>query len=233
MARLEIPGVPLHIVQRGVNRVRVFEDDSDRFDYLRLLDLSRRMHGIAIHAYVLMTNHVHLLVSAGRAGAISAAMHRLGVCYVRRFNRRHDRVGTLWQGRFKSCLVDHERYLWAVYRYIELNPVRAGMVERPEEYRWSSVHGNTGRCTDSLLTPHPAFLELAPDDRTRASRHRDALRAAMAPELADAIRRHTAQERALGSEAFRAEVEQCLNRTAHLRPVGRPKKMGTGTVNSA
>src|SRR5688572_580551 len=150
LARIDVPGLPLHVVQRGVNRVRTFEDDQDRWHYLDLLDRARLKHDVAVHAYVLMSNHVHLLLSASVEGAVSAAMHRIGSAYVRMFNRRHGRVGTLWQGRFKSCLVDHDRYLLAVYRYIELNPVRAGLVAHAEQYRWSSVHGNTGRRFDPL-----------------------------------------------------------------------------------
>jgi putative transposase len=229
--RLEIPGIPLHIVQRGVNRVRIFEDDADRRRYLELLDAARKQHDVAIHAYVLMTNHVHLLVSASTRGAVSTVMHRVGTSYVQVFNRRHDRVGALWQGRFKSCLVDHDRYLVAVYRYIELNPVRAGIVDRPEAHRWSSVHGDTGLGHDPLLTPHPAFLATAPDAATCARRHREALREALPDDITDAIRRHTAQQCALGPEYFQAEVGRHTDRPVNHRPRGRPRKKGTRPIS--
>ena len=215
--RLVVPGIPLHVVQRGVNRVDVFVDDADRWHYLALLGRVCREQGVALHAYVLMTNHVHLLVSASEVGALAATMHRIGTSYALAFNRRHGRVGTLWQGRFKSCLVDHDRYLLAVYRYIELNPVRAGMVNRPEAYRWSSVHGNAGYWTDTLLTPHPTFIALASDAVTRAEQHRTALREALAGDMIHAIRTHTTQQLALGGPT--------------PRPRGRPKK-GTRTINS-
>lgn len=130
-ARLEIPGVPLHITQRGVNRCAIFLDDDDRRHYLCLLGESAAEHGLEIHTYVLMGNHVHLLVSSGESGQVSLAMRQLGQAYVTAFNRRHRRTGTLWEGRFKSCLVDSDRYLLTAYRYIELNPVRAAMVEKP------------------------------------------------------------------------------------------------------
>lgn len=230
LARIDVPGLPLHVVQRGVNRVCTFVDDQDRAHYLDLLDRARRRHEVAIHAYVLMSNHVHLLVSAAVEGAVSAAMHRVGSSYVRMFNRRHGRVGTLWQGRFKSCLVDHDRYLLAVYRYIELNPVRAGIVERPEAYRWSSVHGNTGRRHDPLLTPHLTFLATARDPAVRAASYARSLDEALDPDITDAIRRHTAQERVLGPDSLQATLEHQLARPARLTPSGRPPKTGTGAV---
>jgi len=214
--RIEVPGIPLHVVQRGVNRTHIFVDDHDRRHYLALLDRARRRHELAIHAYVLMTNHVHLLLSATQPGTISAAMHALGTAYVHTFNQRHERVGALWQGRFKSCLVDHDRYLIAVYRYIELNPVRAGMVMHAEQHRWSSVHGNAGYIDDPLLTPHPTFLATANDATQRAAQHRAALRQTLSADITDAIRRHTAAQRALAAPA--------------PRPPGRPKT-GTRTIN--
>lgn len=208
--RVVVPGIPLHVVQRGVNRVDVFHDDTDRLHYLALLGRVCRAQAVAIHAYVLMSNHVHLLVSASETRAVSTAMHRIGTSYVLAYNRRHDRVGALWQGRFKSCLVDHEAYLLAVYRYIELNPVRAGIVDRPEAYAWSSVHGNGGYRADRLLTPHPAFVALAPDGIARAERHRAALREILDEDFLRAIRTHTARQSSLAAPA--------------PRPRGRPRK---------
>lgn len=130
--RLEIPGIPLHITRRGVNRAAVFVDDDDRGHYLALLGATLHKHGVALHAYMLMGNHVHLLASAAHPESISRALRSHGQCYVQAFNRRHRRTGTLWEGRFKSCLVDADRYFLTVCRYIELNPVRAAMVAAPE-----------------------------------------------------------------------------------------------------
>jgi putative transposase len=158
--RLELPGIPMHVTQRGVNRCAIFLDDDDRHHYRRLLREACNKHAVAIHAFVLMDNHVHLLLSSLAAGAVSCAMRAVGQAYVQAFNARHSRSGTLWQGRFKSCLVDSDRYLLAVLRYIELNPVRAAMVAAPEEYRWSSVHTHLGRSHDPLLTPHIVYLGL-------------------------------------------------------------------------
>src|SRR5690606_6226285 len=121
-----------------------------------------------VHAFVLMDNHVHLLLSASQAGRVSLAMRTAGQAHVQAFNWRHGRSGALWQGRYKSCLVDTDRYLLTVIRYIELNPVRAGMVDKPEDYRWSSVHTHLGRACDPLLSPHPLYLALGHDPGQRA-----------------------------------------------------------------
>jgi hypothetical protein len=124
-----------------------------------------------------MGNHVHLLISTEKAGALSKAMRHIGQNYVSTFNRRHRRTGTWWEGRFKSCLVDSDRYLLTVYRYIELNPVRAAMVEMPEHYPWSSVRANLALLNDPIVTPHAAFLAMAPDRTQRAEAYRMWLRA--------------------------------------------------------
>jgi len=223
-ARLEIPGVPVHITRRGVNRCAVFLDDDDRQHYLMLLAASAHKHALRIHTYVLMCNHVHLLISTENAGALAKAMRQVGQNYVSTFNRRHRRTGTLWEGRFKSCLVDSDRYLLTVYRYIELNPVRAAMVEMPEHYPWSSVHANLALRGDPLVTPHETFLALASDRTQRAEAYRLWLRDGVNDdELAD-IRQHIKQERALGSPRFRAMAEKTLGRSVIVRQQGRPRR---------
>lgn len=222
-ARLELPSVPLHITQRGVNRGAVFIDDADRLHYLGLLS-NMSANDISIHAYVLMGNHVHLLVSSNEAGAISIAMRRLGQCYAQAFNRKYCRTGPLWEGRFKSCLVDSDRYLLTVYRYIELNPVRAALAEFPEQYRWSSVHGNLGLFSDLLLTPHPTFLALGGDDASRRRAYRQWLLQDTDPGDLRMIRDYLAQERVLGSPRFQSMVEEMLGRPAKWRSPGRPAK---------
>ncbi len=223
-ARLEIPGIPLHITQRGVNRCAIFLDGDDRRHYLRLLGESAARHGLSIHAYVLMGNHVHLLVSSGEAGKVSLAMRQLGQAYVTAFNRRHRRSGTLWEGRFKSCLVDSDRYLLTAYRYIELNPVRAAMVERPEHHHWSSVHANLALCEDVLVTPHARFLEMGATALMRAEAYRTWLSQGVSDDELTAIRRHLQQERALGSKRFQAMAERTLGRPVSLRRPGRPSR---------
>jgi putative transposase len=220
--RLDIPGIPLHVTQRGVNRGAIFVDDDDRQHYLMLLAESAHDHDLSIHAYVLMGNHVHLLVSATRSGALSDAMRQLGQNYVPAFNRRHRRTGTLWEGRFKSCLVSTDSYLLTVYRYIELNPVRASMVQSPEHHPWSSIHANLGLKVDPLVTPHATFLAMASDPQERCIAYRSWLRAGISDDEIEAIRVHLKQGRALGDRRFQAMVEKTLGQPASTKPQGRP-----------
>lgn len=223
--RLQIPGIPLHVIQRGVNRCAIFVDDADRQHCYQLLCDVTAKFGIAVHAYVFMGNHVHLLMTSRDCDALSLAMRRLGQCYVHAFNHRHGRSGPLWQGRFKSCLVDSERYLMAVYRYIELNPVRAAIVDRPEQYRWSSVHANLGRLDDPLVTPHPCFSALGDTRTARAATWSELLRQGIDEQDLDGIRTHLQQERALGDARFHAMVEKALGHPARTRSQGRPRSL--------
>ena len=222
--RLYLPGVPLHVTQRGVNHCAIFVDDTDRQHYYQLLRDTTVECDIAVHAYVFMGNHVHLLLTAPGCDALARAMRKAGQCYVQAFNHRHQRSGPLWQGRFKSCLVDSEHYLIAVYRYIELNPVRAAMVERPEQYRWSSVHANLGLIDDPLVAPHPRFTALGQDRAARTSAWRDLLQKGIRLGDIEGIRAHLKQERALGDQRFRAMVEKSVGRPVRIRPRGRPRR---------
>ena len=230
--RLELPGVPLHVTQRGVNRGATFLGDDDCAAYLHHLQVASESNGVRLHGYVLMTNHVHLLASADEPGAVSRTMQSLGRRYVRAFNARHGRTGTLWEGRFKSCLVDSAPYLLRCLRYIELNPVRAAMADTPEAHRWSSVHAHLGTRPDPLLTPHPCYLALGTDPLTRAARYRNLLFEPLHGEELSEIRAHIRQERALGSPRFQTMVEKTLNRPAALRQVGRPRRVGTADSNA-
>jgi len=161
--------VPAHVIQRGNNRVSTFRDAQDYTRYRAFLDIARRHTGCAIHAYVLMTNHVHLLVTPSRSMAVSAMMQLVGRRYVRYFNDRHTRTGTLWEGRFRSTPIDSERYFLACARYIELNPVRAGIVQDPRAYPWSSFRANADGASESLLEPHPLYAALGRDSFERAT----------------------------------------------------------------
>lgn len=220
--RLELPGIPLHITQRGVNRGATFTDDEDRLAFLDDLRLAATAQGVSMHGWVLMSNHVHLLVSAGQAGAASRMMQALGRRYVRGFNARHVRTGPLWEGRFRSCLVDSECYLLTCLRYIELNPVRAGLAAMPWDYRWSSVHAHLGLRPCPLTRPHPVFIALGANAATRAARYRELLLEPLDHERLTAVREHTRQERALGSPRFQSMVEQTLRRPVTMRQPGRP-----------
>ncbi len=211
------------MTQRGVNRAATFVDDDDCHHYMHLLHNFRREEGVQIHAYVLMGNHVHLLLSAPACGGISRLMRLVGQCHAQAFNKRHGRSGTLWQGRFKSCLVESERYLLTVYRYIELNPVRAAMVAAAEAYRWSSVHANLALRIDPVVTPHASFLALGRDDATRAMAYRQWLEQGVSEDDLATIRDHLQQERALGDLRFQLMVEKALNRPVACKPIGRPR----------
>lgn len=171
-----------------------------------------------------MSNHVHLLVGATRASAVSRLMQSLGRRYVRGFNARHGRTGTLWEGRFKSCIVDSDDYLLACLRYIELNPVRAAMVAWPWEHRWSSVHVHLGLRSSSRVSLHPACLTLGADHGGRAAAYRALLLEPLTDHLLSSIRDHVRQERALGSPRFQAMVERTLNRSTRVRRAGRPRR---------
>jgi len=157
----------MHVVQRGVNRARCFDGDRDRLLYLSLLEEMCRKFGCDVHAYVLMTNHVHVLATPRDAGAMSLVMKNAGQQYVQAFNRTRSRTGPLWEGRFKSSIVDSDAYLFRCQQYIELNPVRASMARSPHEYAWSSFRANAMGEASTLLAPHPLYLSLGPTPTER------------------------------------------------------------------
>ncbi len=220
-ARLILPNVPLHVTQRGVNRAAIFIDDEDRHHYRRLLREACAQNAIVVHAFVLMDNHVHLLLTPVRSEALALAMRNVGQSYVQFFNCRHGRTGTLWQGRYKSCLVDSDRYALTVCRYIELNPVRAAMTALPEEYRWSSVHTHLGRACDPLITPHYTYLALGVTTEERAIAYGEWLHTGIDAAELSTIRKYIAQERALGCPRFQGMVEKALGRPVECRNRGR------------
>lgn len=220
--RIDIPGFPQHVVQRGNNRQPCFFRTVDRVKYLETLGEYARAFGCAVHAYVLMTNHVHLLMTPGSEGAVSRTLQAVGRRYVRWLNNAAGRTGTLWEGRYKACLVESDRYLLACYRYIELNPVRAGLVADPADHPWSSYKANAMGLHDGVVTPHGIYLELGPDGPTRRQRYRELIQAGLPEEELAAVRRYTNHQRALGSEGFQREVEAALGRPAGIRKAGRP-----------
>ncbi len=224
--RLDLAGIPQHIVQRGNNRQVCFADDADYLHYRQELGEAALKHGCDIHAYVLMTNHVHLLLTPHEPGAASRLMQAIGRRYVGCFNARYRRTGTLWEGRFKSALVDSERYVLACYRYIELNPVRAAMVAIPAEYRWSSHARNAAGAHEPRITPHAAYLALGPTAADRASAYRQLFAETVSDaELTD-LRAHTQQQKAWGSDRFREQIEALTGRAATLKPRGWPRSVG-------
>jgi len=172
-----------------------------------------------------MDNHVHLLISPGEVGALPRLMHTFARNYARRFNDRHGRTGTLWEGRYRACMVDSSRYFLACSRYIELNPVRAWIVARPDDYAWSSWGAHAGKRFDPLLTQHPEYLALGADPAARASAYRKLFDEALPDELVSEIRHYLQQQKALGTDRFRAWVEARTGRFTGVRRAGRPTKL--------
>lgn len=215
----------MHIIQRGNNRQPCFFADEDYQVYLGWLSEFAAKSGCRIHAYALMTNHVHLLLSADSAEAPGAMMKALGQRYVQYVNRTYRRSGTLWEGRFRSCLTQEETYLLACQRYIELNPVRAMMVEHPAEYRWSSYRANAQGEADALLQPNGLYLALGEDAASRQAAYRELFRYELEPGLVDEIRRATNGNFALGSARFAADVSAALGRRVVPGKAGRPRKL--------
>lgn len=226
--RTDLAGIPQHVVQRGNNRMLCFLDDDDRQRYLASLRDALRRFDCVLHAYVLMSNHVHLLVTPCVAGGVSRLMQYFGRGYAQMFNGRHRRSGTLWEGRFRSCLVDSETYVLRCYRYIELNPVRAWMVEAPQDYPWSSHVANALVAPDAILTPHAAYLSLGGTAEERAIQYRGLFQEAMSAEMLAEIRVYLQQQRALGSSAFQQRIERQTSRYAGVRPAHRPPRSTSG-----
>lgn len=221
--RLRLAGVPVHVIQRGNNRGACFHGDDDRHAYLATLLAETRFRGVAVHAYVLMTNHVHLLMTPRDPAGVEQVMKLVGQRYAAYFNRRHDRVGTLWQGRYKSCLVEAESYLLTCHRYIENNPVRAGMVGSPDGWPWSSYHANALGAPDPLVTPHPVIEALAGSAEERRALYREHVVRPATPEMLEEIRDAANGGYALASGSLKAAVARCLNRPAMRGSPGRPR----------
>jgi putative transposase len=211
-------------LQRGNDRQACFFEAADYLCYLQALREAALRHACQVHAYVLMTNHVHLLLTSVDAGAVAKAMQAVGRRYVRHVNDSTGRTGTLWEGRYKASLVDSERYVLACYRYIELNPVRAGMVASPAAYRWSSFAANGNGLHDPLVTPHAVYQQIAATTELRCARYRDLVAETLADEDLAAIRLYAQRQRALGTPRFQAQIEQQLKRRAGIGQPGRPRK---------
>lgn len=210
--RFTLPGYTQHVIQRGNNRDVIFVDQEDYGFYRDRLAQACERFGCAIHAYVFMTNHVHLLMTPQTATAISQVMQALGRVYVQYFNYRYRRTGTLWEGRFRASVIDADRYLLICYRYIELNPVRAGMVEWPGDYRWSSYACNAQGRFDPLVTPHPLFLSLGITLDEQCVAYRGLFSEAVSAEALAEIRESTHKAWALGNDRFRERIEHMLER---------------------
>ena len=223
-ARIRFPGIPQHVIQRGNNRAACFFADDDYRYYRQCLSDGTQRYGCAIHAYVLMTNHVHLLVTSETEEGLSLMMRYLGSRYVQYVNYVYRRTGTLWEGRYKSCLIDSERYLLTCYRYIELNPVRAGLVADPADYPWSSYAAHALGKHDILVQDHPLYCALGDANATRQAAYRDLFRAQVDEASINTIRDSISTGVALGGERFKREIELALGGSVRPKERGRPAK---------
>ena len=215
LGRWYAPNVPQHIIQRGNNRQPVFFKEEDYRAYLDWLADVSAEHGLRIHAYALMTNHVHLFATPGTAESIPHTMQKLGRLYVRAVNRAYGRTGTLWEGRYRATVVEAESYALTLMRYIEMNPVRAGIVTQPRNYRWSSFARNGLGKEDKVVTPHDIYNSLGRTDEARQDSYRSMFRAALGDEKLAIIRAGTNAGWAIGGERFANKVAAKAGRRAN------------------
>ncbi|PCI68509.1 MAG: transposase [Piscirickettsiaceae bacterium] len=227
MARLPryyIKDQPQHIIQRGNNREPIFAANEDYLFYLECLQEAAKRHDLSIHAYVLMTNHVHILASPQATDSIPKTLQSVGRRYVQYFNHSYKRTGTLWEGRYKATVIDSDRYLLTCMRYIELNPVRAGMVEHPHDYIWSSYAANAEGKRDVKLTHHSLYQQLGIDETERISTYQQLFQSAITDIEQDTIRESTNKGWCLGNDLFRDKIECLSKRRATPKAKGRPRK---------
>jgi putative transposase len=221
LARFCPVDIPQHIIQRGNNRQVCFNSKEDLTAYAYWLKEFSAKYRVEIHAWVFMTNHVHLLVTPRTEAAVAKLMQSLGRQYVQYFNKTYRRSGTLWEGRYKSCIVQTSEHLLQCYRYIELNPVRAGIVVNPSEYAWSSYRANAFGKISSLITPHNEYIQLGNTPEERQTHYRELFRFHLEPNEVDNIRKSVNKGLALGSDGFKEEVERNLKRRVTALKVGR------------
>jgi putative transposase len=226
LPRLVVPNQPHHIIQRGNDRQSIFRDTADYLAFLNWLRDASRQFKVAIHAYVLMTNHLHLLASPSDEQGLSKMMQWIGRHYVPYFNHKYERTGTLWQGRYKATVIDSERYLMTCCRYIELNPVRAGMVVAPADYSWSSYMHHIGIKPDSIITDHPLYWALGNTPFEREVAYKALAEQGVNEEDVAALTEATLKGWALGSEKFKSLLEKQTQRRVRKAKRGRPVLAG-------
>jgi putative transposase len=222
--RLTVAAYPHHVIQRGNDRQAIVRDDADRERLLALWQEHAQTFKVAIHAYVIMDNHFHLLVTPETDDGLPKMMQAVGRAYVRYFNLRHQRTGTLWEGRYRSNLIESERYLLACMVYIDLNPVRAGMVQQPADFKWSSHRHCIGVVSDKLVTPHALFWGLGNTPFAREAAYADLVQTGLAQADKAQLTRSALSGWALGSADFVSELQQSTLRRLAPRKAGRPFK---------
>lgn len=216
------PGVPVHVFQRGHNKAAVFFDDQDYLAYLRFLKSSADALGCVVHAYVLMTNHVHLLVTPTAANDISLLFQAIGRHFVPYINKTYQRQGSLWEGRHKGHILESEDYFLICMRYIEMNPVRAGMVEHPAQYRWSSYAANAQGIDNAIIRPHGVYLSLGKSPEARQAAYRELFESTIDPGELDLIRASLHSGTPLGNDGFKQQIETVVGGTVGFSQRGRP-----------
>lgn len=228
--RLSLPSYPHHVIQRGNNRQSIFFEERDYVVFKDCLREAKRKCGIRLYVYVLMTNHVHFLLEPEQEEDLGRFMQSVGRRYVRYMNDTYERTGTLWEGRFKSAVVSQDAYLIMCSRYIELNPVRAGMVLHPRDYRWSSYHRRALERPDNLLDDDPWYASLGNTATERAQVYSDWLETSVSGNEWDQIRKATQQGRVVGSDSFQEEIGSSVGRRLKGETRGRPKGVGRSEI---
>lgn len=231
LPRFVLTGQPQHVIVRGNNRSEIFCADDDYRLYLEKLQLACDKHGCDVHAYVLMTNHVHLLITPHEQQSLSKALQMMGRYYVQYYNYCYQRTGTLWEGRYKATLIDSESYLLTCMRYIELNPVRAGMVAHPSEYPWSSYHHNALSLPDELLTAHLEYRRLGKTDEARQAAYRQLFKHHIPESSVAEIREATNKAWVLGNDRFKQRIQQKLERRVEPAAKGGDRKSEQFKIN--
>ena len=224
LSRIVVPNQPLHIMHRGNNRQDIFKSEDDLIRITEDIKHSLSKAGCYLHAYVIMTNHLHLLITPENKEQLAKFMQSLANRYVRYYNANHQRTGTIWEGRFKSCLVDSEQYLFTLYKYIEMNPIKANMVEDIANYRWSSYRHNALGETDELITEHDLYKELGVTTEQRYKQYKYIFDELDITRQQDQITNATLAGEVYGSNGFHNKISGLITRATKLMSHGGDRK---------
>jgi putative transposase len=212
-----------HILTRGNNRQDVFRDEIDYQKYLEILDRYKKKYRFRLYHYALMKNHVHLVLETQEEGGeLAEVMKGINLSYAQHYKRKYDHIGHFWQDRFKSILISRDQYLLACGSYVELNPVRAGIVKDPRDYRWSSYRAYAYGKENSLVDEHPIYWELSKDESDRRKRYRDFVKGML--RFKDAMRGEMNRRAIYGSEVFAGKVKKAYAMEEIIKPIGRPRR---------
>ena len=229
LSRIVVPDQPLHIIHRGNNRQDIFESEDDMLRIKEDIEISLSKSNCYLHAYVIMTNHLHLLITPKNKEQLAKFMQSMANRYVRYFNVKHQRTGTIWEGRFKSCLVDSEQYLFTLHKYIEMNPVKAGMVKDIADYEWSSYRHNALGQTDKLITEHQLYKNLGATAEVRSENYRNIFENLNITQQQSQITEATMRGEVYGSDGFHSEISKLISRSTKLSSHGGDRKSETYT----